>query len=58
MQYALELADRYEFVVASDECYFEVYLNESTPLSGHSQAFQQLCRHVSARCVAFVSLSK
>ena len=26
MQHAIELADRYDFIVASDECYSEVYL--------------------------------
>ena len=58
MQYALELADRYDFVVASDECYSEVYLNESTPPPGLLQACQQLGRHDYARCVVFHSLSK
>ena len=33
-----ELADRYDFVVASDECYSEIYLDESRPPPGLLQA--------------------
>jgi len=55
---ALRLADRYDFVVAADECYAELYrddaarppsLLEAAQVSGHD-AFQ--------RCIVFHSLSK
>ena len=58
MQHAIELADRYDFIVASDECYSEVYLNESAPPPGLLQACEQLGRNDYARCVVFHSLSK
>jgi N-succinyldiaminopimelate aminotransferase len=58
MQLAIELADRYDFIVASDECYSEVYLNESAPPPGLLQACEQLGRNDYSRCVVFHSLSK
>ena len=58
MQHAIELADRYDFIVASDECYSEVYLNESAPPPGLLQACEQLGRNDYSRCVVFHSLSK
>ena len=58
MQHAIELADRYDFVIASDECYSEVYLNESAPPPGLLEACHQLGRNDYARCVVFHSLSK
>lgn len=58
MRHAIELADRYDFIVASDECYSEVYLNESAPPPGLLQACEQLGRNDYSRCVVFYSLSK
>jgi N-succinyldiaminopimelate aminotransferase len=58
MRHAIELADRYDFIVASDECYSEVYLNESAPPPGLLQACEQLGRNDYSRCVVFHSLSK
>lgn len=52
----LELADRYDFVVASDECYSEIYFDHQ-PL-GLLQAAQQLGRSDFRRCLVFHSLSK
>jgi N-succinyldiaminopimelate aminotransferase len=40
-----ELADRYGFVIASDECYSEIYLDEAKPPLGALDAAQQLGRH-------------
>ena len=31
LRHALKLADKYDFVIASDECYAELYRDESTP---------------------------
>ncbi len=51
-----EMADRYGFVIASDECYSEIYF-ESKPL-GALQAAQQLGRSNYKNLVVFSSLSK
>jgi N-succinyldiaminopimelate aminotransferase len=54
----IELADRYDFVIASDECYSELYQDEASPPPGLLQACARLGRHDFARCVVFHSLSK
>lgn len=51
------LSDRYGFVIASDECYSEIYLDEANPPLGALQAAQQLGRGFD-RIVMFSSLSK
>jgi N-succinyldiaminopimelate aminotransferase len=51
------LADRYGFVVASDECYSEIYFDEAAPPLGALQAATQLGRGFE-RLVVFSSLSK
>jgi N-succinyldiaminopimelate aminotransferase len=53
-----ELSDRHGFVVASDECYSELYYDELQPPLGALQAAQQLGRAGFERVVAFSSLSK
>ena len=53
-----ELADRHGFVIASDECYSELYYDELNPPLGALQAAQQLGRAGFERVVAFSSLSK
>jgi len=53
----LELSDRYGFVIASDECYSEIYFRDEPPLGG-LQAAAQLGRSDFRRLVAFTSLSK
>lgn len=53
-----ELSDRHGFVIASDECYSELYYDELRPPLGALQAAQQLGRKNPARVVAFSSLSK
>ena len=55
---ALELADRYDFVVASDECYSEIYLDESNPPPGLLQAAIAAGHGQFERCLVFHSLSK
>jgi len=52
------LSDRYGFVIASDECYSEIYLDESQPPLGGLQAAAQLGRGDFHRLVSFSSLSK
>ena len=56
LQRALALADKHDFVIASDECYSEIY-RERAP-AGLLQACAELGRHDYRRCVVFHSLSK
>jgi N-succinyldiaminopimelate aminotransferase len=51
------LADRHGFIVASDECYSEIYFDEAAPPLGALQAAAQLGRGFE-RLVIFSSLSK
>lgn len=57
-QRLIELADTHDFVIASDECYSELYLDEAQPPPGLLQACAALGRHDYRRCLAFHSLSK
>ena len=52
-----ELSDRHGFVIASDECYSEIYFGQEPPLGG-LQAAQALGRTDFRRLIAFTSLSK
>jgi N-succinyldiaminopimelate aminotransferase len=52
-----EMSDHYGFVIASDECYSEIYFGEDKPL-GALQAAQQLGRAEYKNLVVFSSLSK
>lgn len=54
----IELADRHDFVIASDECYSEIYFDEQAPPAGILGACRAMGRDDYARCVAFHSLSK
>jgi N-succinyldiaminopimelate aminotransferase len=53
-----ELADRHRFIIASDECYSEIYFDEAAPPLGGLQAAAELGRHRYQRLVVFSSLSK
>ncbi len=52
------LADRYGFLIASDECYSEIYFDEAHAPLGGLQAAHMLGRDGFARLVVFGSLSK
>ena len=52
-----ELSDRHGFVIASDECYSEIYFRDEPPL-GALQAAKALGRDDLRRLVVFTSLSK
>lgn len=52
------LADRYDFIIASDECYSELYFDEQNPPVGLLQASAELGRDDFSRCIVFHSLSK
>lgn len=53
-----ELADRHGFVIASDECYSEIYFDEAHPPLGALGAAAALGRDGNARLMVFGSLSK
>ncbi len=58
LQRALALAERYDFVIASDECYADLYDDEATPPPSLLTAAAQAGRGSLARCMSFHSLSK
>jgi N-succinyldiaminopimelate aminotransferase len=58
LQQLIELADRHDFVIASDECYSEIYPVNSTPPPGLLQAARAMGRDDYHRCMVFHSLSK
>lgn len=53
-----DYADRYGFVIASDECYSEIYFDEGAAPLGGLEAAQALGRAGYERLVVFTSLSK
>jgi N-succinyldiaminopimelate aminotransferase len=52
-----ELSDRYGFVIASDECYSEIYFRDEAPLGG-LEAAAKLGRSDYRNLIALTSLSK
>ena len=54
----IALADEYDFVIASDECYSELYFDEANPPLGLLQVCAEIGRDDFRRCVVFHSLSK
>jgi N-succinyldiaminopimelate aminotransferase len=58
LQKVIELAERHDFIVASDECYSEIYFDEDTPPAGLLGAAAAMGNTAFRRCVVFHSLSK
>ena len=56
--HALALAERHDFIVAADECYSELYLDESAPPPSLLAAAWRSGRSQFERALAFHSLSK
>jgi len=54
----IALADQYDFVIASDECYSEIYIDSVEAPVGLLEACAQLGRDDYKNCVVFHSLSK
>jgi N-succinyldiaminopimelate aminotransferase len=54
----IELADRYGFVIAADECYAEIYPVDGPPPTGLLAAAAAMGRNDFKSCVVFHSLSK
>jgi N-succinyldiaminopimelate aminotransferase len=55
---AIELADKHDFIIASDECYAELYANEANPPPSLLNAALAAGHSNFERCVVFHSLSK
>ncbi len=55
-EYLIRLSDQYGFIIASDECYSELYFDKA-PI-GLLQACATLGRHDFKNCIVFHSLSK
>ncbi len=58
LQKLILLADEHDFIIASDECYSEIYCDESQAPIGLLQACAEMNRNDYKRCVVFHSLSK
>jgi len=58
LRHALKLAEKHDFVVASDECYAELYRDESTPPPSLLEAAVADGNTSFERCMVFHSLSK
>jgi len=58
LQQLIRLAERHDFVIASDECYSEIYFDENDPPVGLLQASAAMGNTDYRRCVVFHSLSK
>lgn len=58
LQGLIERAEAYDFIIAADECYSEIYFDEEAPPAGLLQAAAAMGRDDYRRCVVFHSLSK
>nr|CAA6825223.1 MAG: N-succinyl-L,L-diaminopimelate aminotransferase alternative (EC [uncultured Thiotrichaceae bacterium] len=58
LQQLIGLAEKHDFLIASDECYSELYFDEDQPPPGLLQAAAQMGHTDYKRCLVFHSLSK
>jgi N-succinyldiaminopimelate aminotransferase len=58
MKQLLHLAEKHDFIIASDECYSEIYPDENNPPVGLLDIAAQIGNTDYKRCVVFHSLSK
>lgn len=54
----IELSKQYDFIIASDECYSEIYFDESKPPCGLLEAAEACGNNDFSNCIVFHSLSK
>jgi len=54
----IELSLKYDFIIASDECYSEIYFDENKPPAGLLEAAEQCGNKEFSNCMVFHSLSK
>ena len=57
-RWLIEQAHRFDFVIAADECYSEIHLDEEEPPTGLLRESDALGNSGYARCIVFHSLSK
>jgi N-succinyldiaminopimelate aminotransferase len=57
-QKLIALAEKYDFIIASDECYTEIYDDENNPPQGLLQTAHAIGNTSYKHCVIFQSLSK
>ena len=58
LMHLIEKAQEHDFVVAADECYSEIYMNENEPPLGLLEVAADMGLMKFNRCIAFNSLSK
>ncbi len=58
LQKLIKLAEQYNFIIASDECYSEIYFDENNPPVGLLEAAAEMGNTDYSHCVVFHSLSK
>ena len=58
LQSLIRLAEKHDFIIASDECYSEIYWDEDNPPPGLLQAAAEMGHTDYRHCVVFHSLSK
>jgi len=58
LQKLIQLAQKHDFIIASDECYSEIYPDEANPPAGLLQAAQEMGNNNFEKCIVFHSLSK
>ena len=54
----IELSQKHDFIIASDECYSEIYFDESKPPTGLLEAAEECGNTDLKNCIVFHSLSK
>ena len=57
-QKLIKLAEKHDFIIASDECYTEIYDDENTPPQGLLETAYNMGNTAFKHCVMFQSLSK
>ena len=58
LQTLINLAEKHDFIIASDECYSEIYPDENRPPPGLLGAAARMGNDAFHRCIVFHSLSK
>lgn len=58
LQRLIQLADKHNFIIVSDECYSELYFDETNPPAGLLEAAQTMGSTHFKNCLVFHSLSK
>lgn len=58
LEHLVSLAHKFDFIIASDECYSEIYADEGAPPPGLLQVCESMGNQGFKHCVVFHSLSK